>query len=373
MKKLKKFLLLFCLMFAVSGCGGEAEQMIGDIVQSEEFQGFLQEELIDKFLQEEGTTKATVTAGDGELEVHYIDVGQADCALLASDGHYMLIDGGNNEDAEEILSYLEELGVKKLDFVVGTHPHEDHIGSLDVVIESFDVGAVYMPKITHTSQTFEDVLTAISDKGLKVKTPTPGSTFKFAGLPVEIIGPVTEYRDFNNNSIVLRVTAGETRFLFTGDAEGMAEDDIRFAGYDVEAEVLKVGHHGSATSSTYEFLDAINPEYAVISVGVDNSYDHPEQETLDRLEAVGAKIYRTDLQGTIICRTNGKDITFETAGKSVSTSTEIKEVQYIGNKNSKKFHYLDCSSLPTEKNRAYLTSREGAIEEGYTPCGDCKP
>ena len=213
-----------------------------------------------------------------KLSVHFIDVGQADCALLSTKGHYMVIDGGNNGDADTILSYLEGQGVEKLDAVVGTHPHEDHIGSLDAIINHFDVDAVYMPKIMHTSKTFEDVLDAVANKGLKIKSPSPGDTIDFNGLEIEVLGPQREYKDFNNNSIVLKVNAGETAFLFTGDAEETAEKDILQAGYDLQADVLKVGHHGSSTSSSQAFLQAVKPKYAVISVGVGNS-DHYRRRT----------------------------------------------------------------------------------------------
>lgn len=364
MKAMKKLALLLSLVFAVTGCGGGVS--------------------VDA--AENDTQQKAVANLDGAaiLTVHYIDVGQADCALLESDGHYMVIDGGDNGDADTIVSYLEEQGVKKLDVVVGTHPHEDHIGSLDAVINNFDVDAVYMPKIMHTSKTFEDVLDAISNKGLKIKAPNPGDTFYFNGLEVEVHGPQQEYSDFNNNSIVLKVTAGETKFLFTGDAEALAEEDILNAGHDVQADVLKVGHHGSSTSSSQEFLQAVSPDFAVISVGTGNSYGHPEEETLDRLESMGVEIYRTDLQGTIICSTDGKNITFnavstnaggektETVNASVTTEAEPAEI-FIGNKNSKKFHKEDCASLPVEKNRVTLESREEAIALGYEPCGSCNP
>ncbi|MGN1231010.1 MAG: ComEC/Rec2 family competence protein [Anaerotignum sp.] len=351
---MKKIALLLSLLLGATGCGGE---MVVDAAK---------------------TPMQQAAAVDAALEVHFIDVGQADCALLVSDGHYMVIDGGNNDDAETIVAYLKNQGVQTLDAVVGTHPHEDHIGSLDTIINSFDVQAVYMPKIMHTSQTFEDVLDAIANKGLKIKAPNPGDTISFNGLPVEFFGPQQEYSDFNNNSIVLKVTAGETSFLFTGDAEETAEKDILRAGYDLQADVLKVGHHGSSTSTSDAFLQAVSPKYAVISVGTDNKYGHPEKVTLDKLKKIDAKVYRTDLQGTVVCTTDGKEVTFRgeqaEGGKteaigSVAESTEI----YIGNKNSKKFHTEECSSLPAESNRVYLESREEAISLGYEPCGSCKP
>lgn len=355
-KGFKGILLLLSMLFALTGCSvSEATQ--------------------------HGMAVDTIQAEDVLLQVDFLNVGQADCALLSTNGHYMVIDGGNNGDADTILSYLEGQGVEKLDAVVGTHPHEDHIGSLDAIINHFDVDAVYMPKIMHTSKTFEDVLDAVANKGLKIKSPSPGDTIDFNGLEIEVLGPQREYKDFNNNSIVLKVNAGETAFLFTGDAEETAEKDILQADYDLQADVLKVGHHGSSTSSSQAFLQAVKPKYAVISVGVGNSYHHPEEEALQRLQSIGAEIYRTDLQGNIVCTTDGKNIAFncnsvsgaEVYADAAKNNTPAEEVVYIANKKSKKFHLESCASLPDEENRIYLEDREEAISLGYTPCGTCKP
>ena len=355
-KGFKGILLLLSMLFALTGCSvSEATQ--------------------------HGMAVDTIQAEDVLLRVDFLNVGQADCALLSTNGHYMVIDGGNNGDADTILSYLEGQGVEKLDAVVGTHPHEDHIGSLDAIINHFDVDAVYMPKIMHTSKTFEDVLDAVANKGLKIKSPSPGDTIDFNGLEIEVLGPQREYKDFNNNSIVLKVNAGGTAFLFTGDAEETAEKDILQADYDLQADVLKVGHHGSSTSSSQAFLQAVKPKYAVISVGVGNSYHHPEEEALQRLQSIGAEIYRTDLQGNIVCTTDGKNIAFncnsvsgaEVYADAAKNNTPAEEVVYIANKKSKKFHLESCASLPDEENRIYLEDREEAISLGYTPCGTCKP
>ena len=355
-KGFKGILLLLSMLFALTGCSvSEATQ--------------------------HGMAVDTIQAEDVLLRVDFLNVGQADCALLSTNGHYMVIDGGNNGDADTILSYLEGQGVEKLDAVVGTHPHEDHIGSLDAIINHFDVDAVYMPKIMHTSKTFENVLDAVANKGLKIKSPDPGDTIDFNGLEIEVLGPQREYKAFNNNSIVLKVNAGETAFLFTGDAEETAEKDILQAGYDLQADVLKVGHHGSSTSSSQAFLQAVQPKYAVISVGVGNSYHHPEEEALQRLQSIGAEIYRTDLQGNIVCTTDGKNIAFncnsvsgtEVYADAARNNTPAEEVVYIANKKSKKFHLESCASLPDEENRIYLEDREEAISLGYTPCGTCKP
>ena len=298
MKKMKQWLLLLCLALGLTGCDSVGE-ILNEVIQSG---------VLDEYLRPEKVQKIEVP--DGEMEVHFIDVGQADCALLASGGHFMLIDGGNNDDAEHIVTYLQNAGVKKLDLVVGTHPHEDHIGSLDAAIEAFDIGAVYMPDVSADTETYRDVLDAVKGKGLQVQHPVPGDVLDFNGLPVEIFGPVKEYSNLNNHSIVLRVSVGETAFLFTGDVEIEGEYDILEQGFDISADVLKVSHHGSSGSSVEEFLAYTDADYAVISVGEGNIYDHPEAVTLKRLQNYGMEIYRTDEQGTIVCDTDGKNISF---------------------------------------------------------------
>ena len=298
MKKMKQWLLLLCLALGLTGCDSVGE-ILNEVIQSG---------VLDEYLWPEKVQKIEVP--DGEMEVHFIDVGQADCALLASGGHFMLIDGGNNDDAEHIVTYLQNAGVKKLDMVVGTHPHEDHIGSLDAAIEAFDIGAVYMPDVSADTETYRDVLDAVKGKGLQVQHPVPGDVLDFNGLPVEIFGPVKEYSNLNNHSIVLRVSVGETAFLFTGDVEIEGEYDILEQGFDISADVLKVSHHGSSGSSVEEFLAYTDADYAVISVGEGNIYDHPEAVTLKRLQNYGMEIYRTDEQGTIVCDTDGKNISF---------------------------------------------------------------
>ncbi|MBR4113513.1 MAG: MBL fold metallo-hydrolase [Anaerotignum sp.] len=298
MKKMKQWLLLLCLALGLTGCDSVGE-ILNEVIQSG---------VLDEYLWPEKVQKIEVP--DGEMEVHFIDVGQADCALLSSGGHFMLIDGGNNDDAEHIVTYLQNAGVKKLDMVVGTHPHEDHIGSLDAAIEAFDIGAVYMPDVSADTETYRDVLDAVKGKGLQVQHPVPGDVLDFNGLPVEIFGPVKEYSNLNNHSIVLRVSVGETAFLFTGDVEIEGEYDILEQGFDISADVLKVSHHGSSGSSVEEFLAYIDADYAVISVGEGNIYDHPEAVTLKRLQNYGMEIYRTDEQGTIVCDTDGKNISF---------------------------------------------------------------
>ncbi|MBF8984050.1 MBL fold metallo-hydrolase [Lutibacter sp. B2] len=250
----------------------------------------------------------------GIVKVHYIDVGQGDCILVENNQHYMLIDAGNNDDSKLVLDYLKKQGIKKLDVVVGTHPHEDHIGSLDAVINNFDIGKVYMPKIINTTKTYRDVITAIKSKELRITPPKVGERFRIGDATASILAPNSEkYKDLNNYSIVIKLTYGSTSYLFTGDAEGLSEKEMLGRGSDLSADVLKVGHHGSHSSSIIEFLNRVNPKYAVISCEKNNDYKHPHKETMDKLEKRNIPVYRTDESGTIICTSDGQTINFNTS------------------------------------------------------------
>lgn len=257
-----------------------------------------------------------VTGSDARdlLKVHILDVGQGDSILLQCGGSSMLIDAGNNADAGLVTGYLKKQGIKRLDYLIGTHPHEDHIGSLDAVIKAFDIGKIYMPEVTSTTKTFKDVILAIKDKGMTIEKPVPGTGFKLGNAECSILAPVgSEYEDLNNYSIVIKVVFGETSFLFTGDAQTVSEDEMISRGYDLTADVLKVGHHGSHSSTGDVFLDRVRPEYAVISCAEVNDYGHPHKETVEKLQERGIIVYRTDESGTIICTSDGGKISFSAA------------------------------------------------------------
>jgi competence protein ComEC len=252
------------------------------------------------------------------LTVHFIDVGQADCIFIHSpDGHNMLIDAGNNDDAATVTSYLAAQNVVKIDVLIGTHPHEDHIGSMDTVIQDFEIGQIYLPKVTVNNRTFADVLAAVKQKGLKVNSPVAGSSIAWdSSVQVKILAPNSvTYDELNDYSIVLQLVYGETKFMFTGDAEQTSEKEILARFSDLKVDVLKVGHHGSNSSTTAAFLKAVAPQYAVISLGKYNQYGYPSQEVTNRLEQARVKVYRTDNQGTIMATSSGKTITFS-AGRS---------------------------------------------------------
>ena len=282
--------------------------------------------LLEKLFQEEAitipyTTDTTIGI-ESNLEVHFIDVGQADSILIKKGNKFMLIDAGNNGDGELVVNYLKEQNVSKLNYVIGTHPHEDHIGGLDDVINSFEIEKVIMPNVISPTNTFEDVLDSISNKGLSITKSKVGDTYDLNGATATILAPnQNEYNDFNNYSIVVKVTNGDNSYLLTGDADALSEKEmVKENKYRLHADVLKLGHHGSSTSTSLEFLNAVNPDFAVISVGVDNKYGHPNLETLDKLGNRGINVLRTDLQGTIVSISDGKTISF---GAKTTSQIEI--------------------------------------------------
>ncbi|PZM61865.1 ComEC/Rec2 family competence protein [Paenibacillus dendritiformis] len=253
-------------------------------------------------------------AAAGTLQVYYLDVGQGDSTLIKTPkGQHILIDGGDNHKGQDVVEYLESLGITQLDVVIATHPDADHIGGLDTVIDAIPVKSVYAPKVSHTTNTYRDFLMAVKNRGLKIKTAKAGLDIPLEGVTAEFVAPVAEYgKDLNAWSAVLHLTYGDTSFLFTGDAEKRSETDMLKQSEQLRADVLKVGHHGSDTSSSQEFLDAVQPTYAIISAGADNKYGHPKKAVVNRLKKARVEIFRTDRQGTIIAISDGTNIKWET-------------------------------------------------------------
>lgn len=242
------------------------------------------------------------------LRVHFIDVGQADCTLIEMpDGTTMLIDAGNNDDGDGVVSYLKRCGIEKVDILVGTHPHEDHIGGLDEVINGLEIGEVYMPKIQTNTKTFREVISSVKENNLTIKTAAAGvNLISDENLSVKFVAPVSDwYEELNNYSAVVHLKYKNKAFLFTGDAEILSENEITG---NISADVLKVGHHGSSTSTGKKFFYRVNPEYAFIPCGADNEYGHPHKETLKLLNAAGVKVYRADTEGTVIFETDGENL-----------------------------------------------------------------
>lgn len=246
------------------------------------------------------------------LEVTFIDVGQADSILLENEGHYMLVDAGNNEDGPKLVNYFKNQNIHQFDYVIGTHPHEDHIGGLDNIIEGFDINTFYMPDVITTTKTFEDILDALGEKNMTLSIPKTNATFKLGDATVKVLYVGTEDEsDLNDTSIVLKVTYQNVSFLLTGDASTKVEEKLNPA--DLESTVLKVGHHGSSTATNEKFLNTVNPKYAIISVGENNQYEHPHTTVLNTLAAHNITTYRTDQDGTIKVITDGTNIEINTS------------------------------------------------------------
>ena len=263
-----------------------------------------------------GNGSETPPSDQDIVEVHFIDVGQGDSILIKSGELTMLIDAGEIKSGETVTNYLKNIGVSKLEYLIGTHPHTDHIGGLSSIIQAFDVKTIIMPKVENTTKTFDELLDLIKEKGLKITSPVVGQEYALDKATFKILAPAKKYKDINDNSVVIRLSHGENDFLFTGDIENKAEKDILDNTKNLDAEVLKAAHHGSNSSSTSKFLKTVKPKYAVICVGEDNQYKHPHPKTIKRIESVGALIYRTDLNGSIVFKSDGSNITITTTKKS---------------------------------------------------------
>jgi len=390
-KKYLTFLLGLILIFSLTGCSSSSTTPTTTTTSP-------QKTVVNKRITKEVPKQKVSTTSvsnhkkvvTGNLKVSYIDVGQADSILVQQGNSSMLIDAGNNEDAQTIKSYLDSQEIKALDVVIGTHVHEDHIGSMDYIINTLKVGKIYFPKQISTTRTFKDFVSAVKNKGLKLTAPSVGITFKIGDATVKILAPNGNgYEDPNDYSIVVKVTFGNTSFLLTGDAEATSESEMLSNGLDLSATVLKVGHHGSKSSTGQSFLDKVNPKYAVISVGKGNSYGHPTQDTLNRLKAKGIPVYRTDENGTVVATSNGSNVSFNvkpgsykgfTSSYTSSNSSSSKVVPtppsksqsvtvYTTNSGSK-YHVDGCSSLRKSKIPISLSDAKAS---GLTPCSKCHP
>ncbi len=337
------------------------------------------------------------------MEVHFIDVGQGDATLITCGGQAMLIDAGDDTKGTAIWNYLRKQGVEKLDYLVLTHPDSDHIGGAPVILTKFDVDKVFVSNYKKDTTTYYKLIQTLDDQLLKADTPSTGSTYSLGSATFQILAPVNTYSNANDSSIALMVKHGENTFLFTGDAEIQAEADMLVNGNSVDADVYQVGHHGSSSSSSLNFLNAVSPTYAVISCEESNSYGHPHAEVLNHLRAMGVQLFRTDEQGSIVATSDGKEITWNCApttswqagertlsggrdddegdtdepveAESDSEKTDY-DGEYILNTNTMKFHLPDCESvddIAEENKETSKLSREELIEEGYGACKNCNP
>ncbi|MFQ8599388.1 MAG: ComEC/Rec2 family competence protein [Oscillospiraceae bacterium] len=264
-------------------------------------------------LDEEDTPVLT----SSDFSVHVIDVGQADAILIQSFGKNVLIDAGDNDMGDGVVSYLKQQGVSKIDTLIATHPHADHIGGMDVVVRKLEIGEVIMPKLPDTlvptTKTYEDLIDAIADKNLKIKPAKAGDAIQLGEAALTILGPVSKFDGLNNYSVVSRLDYKEVSFVFTGDAEKEAENAILASGANLKANVLKAGHHGSSTSSSQAFLEAVQPNYAAISVGAGNKYGHPHKEVVNRFTKLGIQVFRTDHDGSIVFESkDGRELEVKT-------------------------------------------------------------
>lgn len=245
------------------------------------------------------------------LKVHYLDVGQGDSIFIElPNNETMLIDAAESYQSENIINYLKNLNYQKIDYVIGTHPHTDHIGGLKDIINTFEIGKIYMPKVVSTTKTYESLLMTIKDKNLKINTAKAGtSIIDIDTLKINILAPNNStYTELNNYSVVTKITYGTTKFLFMGDAEKLSENEIK---EDVTADVIKIGHHGSNTSSSIDFIKKVNAKYGIISVGLNNKYNLPKEEIITNWENSGTKIYLTSINGTVRASSDGTNIKIE--------------------------------------------------------------
>lgn len=317
-------LLTLLLVFGGTGCGrlseyqelaSELERMAKDFEEEYE-QGYTDDSSQGNADDSTRNSAAEQVQSDmGTLEVHFLDVGQGDATLIRQGEHAMLIDGGDNSKGTAVQSYLQSQGIKYLDYVIGTHPDADHVGGLDVVLYKFSWKQVILPDVEKDTRTYQDVLRVIEGKNQKITRPKVGDTYRLGGAEFTVIAPVKEdYGDsWNDYSIGIRLTFGESRFVFTGDAEEDAEEDMLDMGMDLSADVFKAAHHGSDTANTLPFLEEVNPEAVVISCGEENRYGHPRAEVLNHLRSMGIKVYRTDEQGTVVAVSDGSTITWNCA------------------------------------------------------------
>lgn len=329
------------------------------------------------------TNSAELTLETDEgFNIHIIDVGQGDSVLLECDDKYMLIDAGESEYGTAVADYLKQYNVDKLTYMVVTHPHSDHYGGAKTVLESVETENIIMTEASNTTRSWESFVDYVDNNNYNVIMPESNEIFELGECTVTAYVPEIDNDDLNNCSIVLKAEYDEMSALFTGDAEKSEELTMIESGFDVKADVLKLGHHGSSTSTSEEFFEKVNPNLALISCGKDNDYGHPHKETTALLSEHNVKSLRTDEDGSIVVNMKNNTLNITTTnGNSESinfdenNTSDSTEVEYIGNKNSKVYHKSDCASVNkmSDKNKVVFNSSEEAEENDYTPCKTCNP
>ena len=323
-------------------------------------------------------------SSDAVASFHFIDVGQGDCTLITDGITNILIDAGTYESGSDVCHYLEKLGIKEIDFFIGTHPHDDHLGGASSLLKLFEVKKVYMNQDTSNAYFYEKLLDVLIKKSITPVSPQPRKTYKEGEFEIQFLSPDVDFGDTNDNSLVTMVTYKNIKALFMGDAERKVESYLTEHNYSLSADILKIGHHGSRNATSNEFLYNVNPRVAVIQCGEGNSYGHPHEETLHRIKNRQIPLLRTDTKGTIVLRTDGdklysateeielKEDNVSSSEPSPASPFEVSE-GYIGNANSKVFHMSSCPNLPSQNNRINFSNRTDATDSGYKPCGNCNP
>lgn len=342
--------------------------------------------------------------GNSEMAVHFIDVGQGNAILVQSGGQNLLCDGGDQSHADLIISYLQEQNVENIDYMIASHYDEDHIGGLVPCIDNFSVSNIFGPDYVHTSNLFNNFMNTATANAIIVQYPSVGETFDFGTGSFTVLAPNGISQNSNDNSLVIKLENGSNSFIFTGDAEETSEQDMISTGMNLDCDVLSVGHHGSASSTTWDFLEATSPSYAVISCGINNQYNHPSADTMGRLSDMGIPVFRTDKQGTIIAVSDGTNISWSqepcndyssgdssvnvsaggTGGNSwqeeTTTSDPVPEQEESNNADlgtmvwipatGEKYHSIpNCGRMNPDT--ASQVSRSEAEAMGYGPCSKC--
>lgn len=357
--------LLFLFLFVLAGCSSDLENNSGNNTENNE----LTQSVFDS----------------GELVVHYLDVGQGNAILIEKNEHFMLIDGGVNEYSSFVVSYLQKQGVKSLDYVIISHYDADHLAGVIGALHVFPADCVIGPDYEGDTRLYESFQILMREKGYTVEHPNPGDTYSFEGVRITAIAPAYYgHQDPNEDSVGILLEDGENSFLFCGDIGIESEAEIVEAQIPIQADVFLVNHHGSQGANSEEFIDAVNPQYAIISCGKGNSYGHPREIVLERLIERNITIFRTDTQGTILIGSDGHTLTFSqpptqevTPGdEDLGEIVQTEDCTYVLNKSSKKYHYPECSgvkSMKEENKERFSGTKEQVEKRGYESCGLCKP
>lgn len=384
-------LILWVALFLLSACSGLNIKPVGSpetVKDTDANQGAPGE-----------VTNAEDSVDGPTFEVHFLDVGQGDAALILCDGEAMLIDGGASDKSDLLYAYLKKEGIDHLKYVIVSHPEEDHVGGLSGALHYATVDVAYTLKMNEESAAFNHFLSSLEKQNVEIQIPEDGTSLILGAATATVFRPKNV--ENRNASFVVRVEFGDTSFLFTGDAEFEEEQELVDSGVVLQSTVLKVGHHGSDTSTTDAFMNVVLPEYAVISCGQKNDYGHPMDVTLNTLKLFGVTLFRTDMQGDIICTSDGKDVTFTTErNKDADTYLTYYELYreettdadsadkaeafeegeatrtYILNTSSYKFHNPDCKYIKDMKDynkMEYTGTRDEILAMGYDPCGVCHP